>query len=189
MADPARRRMTIDEFLVWDDGTATRYELYEGQPVAMAPTRQSHGLVTSRLVRLIGNRLEAIHPECSVWIGPGIRSHRKSNSYFIPDLVVSCERIEDDSPELNEPTLVVEVLSDSTESTDRLVKLIEYQLVPSIREILLIDPRRLHAQVHRRVSTDRWMTDLLLTRDSRLRLDTVGLDIELGELYAGLNPE
>ena len=37
MADPAARRMTLDEFLRWDDGTETRYELVDGFPVAMAP--------------------------------------------------------------------------------------------------------------------------------------------------------
>jgi Uma2 family endonuclease len=189
MADPARRRMTIEEFLVWDDGTETRYELYDGQPVAMAPNRRAHSGMVSELGRRIGNRLRESDPQCRVWMGCGIRSQRRSHSYFIPDLVVSCEAVADDPPELEQPILVVEVLSDSTESTDRIVKLIEYQLVPTIREILLIDPRRYHAHVHRRVSVDRWMTDLLLTRESRLRLDTIGLDIELSELYVGLNPE
>jgi Uma2 family endonuclease len=37
MADPATKRMTLDEFFWWDDGTETRYELIDGFPAAMAP--------------------------------------------------------------------------------------------------------------------------------------------------------
>ena len=69
MADAASRRMTVDEFLAWDDGTDTRYELHEGQPVAMAPTRRSHSGLVGELARHIGNRLAEHRPECRVWIG------------------------------------------------------------------------------------------------------------------------
>jgi hypothetical protein len=42
MVDVAQKRMTVTEFLIWDDGTDTRYELIDGRPVAMAPVAASH---------------------------------------------------------------------------------------------------------------------------------------------------
>jgi len=139
------RRMTLAEFLAWNDGTDTRYELYDGQPVAMSPTRWAHGEVVARLARTIGNRLTEHRPDCSVLIGPGVQSRRRANSYFAPDLLVTCEPRNAESPLIEAPILLVEVLSDSTESNDRIFKLQEYQLLPSLREIVLIDPRRVHA--------------------------------------------
>ena len=43
MASPAPKRMTIAEFLEWDDGTDRRYELLDGVPVMMAPSLEAHG--------------------------------------------------------------------------------------------------------------------------------------------------
>ena len=45
MADPAEKRMTLDEFLQWDDGTDMHYELIAGQIVAMAPPSRRHGTI------------------------------------------------------------------------------------------------------------------------------------------------
>ena len=49
MAEPARRFWTLDEFLVFDDGTDRRYELFDGQIVAMAPASDVHGALVARL--------------------------------------------------------------------------------------------------------------------------------------------
>ena len=55
MAEPAVRRMTLEEFLRWDDGTDTRYELMDGFPVAMAPPAEAHRILALRL----GSRIDA----------------------------------------------------------------------------------------------------------------------------------
>ena len=49
MAEPARRLWTLDEFLAFDDGTDRRYELLDGQIVAMAPASDVHGALVARL--------------------------------------------------------------------------------------------------------------------------------------------
>jgi len=176
--------MTVEEFLVWDDGTGTRYELIDGQPVAMAPNMSAHGRLVGRLAGSIENALRS-RAGCGVWLNIGIRAAR-ADSYFIPDLIASCEPVTKSQRELVAPILIVECLSDSTEQVDRSAKLPDYQLVPSLQEILLIDPRRVHAEVHRRVGEDQWLVHLLRTREARLVLQSVGLDVALGELYEGL---
>ena len=55
MAEPARRLWTLDEFLAFDDGTDTRYELLDGQIVAMAPASDVHGALVMRLGRRLGH--------------------------------------------------------------------------------------------------------------------------------------
>ena len=54
MASPAPRRMTLTEFLEWDDGTDTRYELLDGEVVAMAPPPPAHAIILPNLVRALG---------------------------------------------------------------------------------------------------------------------------------------
>jgi Uma2 family endonuclease len=185
MADAAQRRMTVDEFLVWNGDTDVRYELVDGQPVAMAPVSDAHGWISGQLS---GRIYEALRQRsgCGVRLGLGLRSRRRPQSFFIPDLVVSCEPIRAGQQELEQPILVIEILSDSTEQIDRSIKLPDYQLIPGLQEIALIDPRRVHAEVHRLVGEDRWLVHLLRTPDSRLILESVGIDLRLGELYAGI---
>jgi Uma2 family endonuclease len=48
MAEPATRRMTLDDFLAWDDGTDRRYELWGGVVTAMAPPMPRHGLLAAK---------------------------------------------------------------------------------------------------------------------------------------------
>jgi len=61
VTEPASARMTLAEFLEWDDGTDTRYELFEGRPVAMALPLVTHGTIVGNLAREIGSRLK---PPC-----------------------------------------------------------------------------------------------------------------------------
>ena len=49
MAEPAAKRMSLAEFLEWDDGTDTRYELIDGRPRAMAPPIEAHGTIVANL--------------------------------------------------------------------------------------------------------------------------------------------
>lgn len=182
MVDTAPRRMTVEEFLEWDDGTDTRYELIDGQPVAMAPNVDPHGLMVIELGARIRDALSG-RPDCRVRMGLGVRSPKRRASYYIPGLVVACGPIERDGRELQNPILVVEILSASTERLDRRTKLTDYRRIPSVQEILLIDPTQPYAELHRRLDGDRWLTFLLQDDDGTLELRSVGLELPLAALY------
>lgn len=77
-------------------------------------------------------------------------------------------------------------MSDSTAQIDRTAKVPDYLEVPSLQEILVINPRAYHAELHRRVASDRWMVHLLHSKDARLQLESVGLDLPLATLYEGI---
>jgi Uma2 family endonuclease len=83
MAEPAIRHMTLEEFLSWDDGTDTRYELIDGFPVAMAPPAEAHRIFAVRLVTRIDAVLAGGRP-CNAQI-------ERANSYYVPDIAVTCE--------------------------------------------------------------------------------------------------
>jgi Uma2 family endonuclease len=67
MAEPAIRRMTVDDFLRWEDGTDTRYELVDGSVMAMAPPTPRHGTLVLRLGGAIDAALRA-RPPCAAHI-------------------------------------------------------------------------------------------------------------------------
>ena len=89
MAEPATRRMTLDEFLAWDDGTDRRYELWGGLVRAMAPPMPRHGLLAATLSREIGSALRA-RPPCRVFSEAGIALPDRNDTFYVADLAV-CE--------------------------------------------------------------------------------------------------
>jgi Uma2 family endonuclease len=143
MAEPAERRMTVDEFLAWDDGTPTRYELIDGAPVAMAPGMSFHGLVVVSAAVEIDRRL-ASRPPCRAQTEAGIRL--SDTDYYVADIAATCAERRNEAA-VSSPLLVVEVLSPSTRAHVVARKLPDYKLLPSVMEIWLLDSERRWAQI------------------------------------------
>jgi hypothetical protein len=87
MASPAPKRMTLTEFLEWDDGTDRRYELLDGLPVMMAPSLEAHGEIAVALGAEIRARLQ---PRCRVISEAGVLIPDRADTYYIADLAVTC---------------------------------------------------------------------------------------------------
>lgn len=189
MADPAIRRMTVDEFLTWDSGDEYHYELIDGHPVVVHPTMMSPsgGPHQTLIGNLAGLLHAALKPKagCVLRIDAGIVPRERSDTYFEVDLGVTCSTDDAKRPFVSSPILLVEVPSPSTEAQDRKVKLPSFRRIASVQEVLLIDSTRVCAELHRRLDADRWLTDLLLDPQAILRLDSVGLAVPLAEAYDG----
>jgi Uma2 family endonuclease len=184
MADAARKRMTLAEFYAWNPPGDTRYELIDGSAVAMAPPGGPHATLHFKLARKIDEALDR-KPGCTGRSEAGIVPPWRRDTYYVADLAVSCRPV-DEGWETKDPILIVEILSPSTEADDRKVKLPDYRRLPSVAEIVLIDPYRIFCEVSGRGADGRWIVDLLTERDARLVLDSIGLDIPLIDLYANL---
>src|SRR5438093_6056336 len=115
----APSRVTVEEFLDWPgDGSATRYQLVDGEPRALAPANVTHGIIQATATRLLGNHLAG--SGCRVVAAPGIVPRVRSDANFrIPDLAVTCEADDLGLRALAEPTLVIEILSPSNEAETR----------------------------------------------------------------------
>ena len=184
MAEAAARRMTLEEFLAWDDGTDNIYELVEGFPVAMAPPAEAHRILAVRLASRIDAALAGRRP-CNAQIDAGVTRPDHIDSYYVADIAVTCQANEPRQQAIREPILLVEILSPGTEHHDRRINLVIYRQIASVQEILLIDSESYYAELHRRQNAH-WITELLRGRDASITLNTVGLGIKLSELYEGI---
>jgi Uma2 family endonuclease len=184
MAEPAIRPMTLDEFLRWDDGTDTRYELIGGFPLAMAPPADAHGMLAIRLGTRIENALMNRRP-CAARSEAGVRLPERADTFFFADLAVSCAPPEAGIRHVKDPILLVEILSPSTERHDRRLKLPAYRRIESVQEILLIASDSRYAELHRRQGSQ-WITELLRGAEGVLSLASVGVEVSMTELYDGI---
>jgi len=184
MPELAIKPMTLEDFLCWDDGTDTHYELISGFPVAMAPPAEAHRILAMRL----GSRIDAalsIRRPCNVQSEAGVIRSDRADTYFESDLAATCEPNEFGRQAIKNPFLIVEILSPSTERHDRWVKLPVYRQIGTVQEILFIGSDGIHAELHRR-SGAQWITELLRGTEAVLNLTSVPLEIPLSELYAGI---
>src|SRR5579863_9340943 len=125
MAETALKGMTVDEFLQWEDGTDTRYELLDGVVVAMAPPAPPHGILFARLAGAIDAALRSRRP-CVVQGEAGIVRPDRNDTCYIADLAVTCEPPQPNDRLIREPVLIVEILSPSTAAFDRQAKVPDY---------------------------------------------------------------
>src|SRR5918996_551482 len=184
MASPAPKRMTLAEFLEWDDGSDRRYQLLDGVPVMMAPSLEAHGELALALGAEIRTRLK---PPCRVISEAGIVIPDRADTYYIADLAVTCAPREPGRRMVVEPVLVVEVLSPSTSQVDRWRKVADYRTLSSVQEILVAfsDERRVEVQ---RRTPDGWRVEDLIGR-AEISLACCNAPLPLDAVYRDLLPD
>ena len=179
MADVAEKRMTVAEFLSWDDGTDTRYELIDGRPVAMAPVSASHSIVVANVSHELRSRLQG---PCYVGSEAGIERPDRDDTFYEADIVVSCTPVTPGTAVIPNPLVVIEVLSPSTIEHDRGRKAYDYRRIPSVQEIVLVASEQRHIVIWRRRGAKWEVEDLI--GDAALGLEAVGVTIPLAAIYA-----
>lgn len=185
MAEPARAKMTVEEFLRWEPGDDCRYDLLDGEVFAMNPPAAAHRIVAVRLAHRLTEALGRRAP-CRAESEAGLRIPGKGFDYYSADLAVTCEPHHRGQQDLENPILIVEVLSPGTESYDRKTKLPDYRTIPSVQEIAFVDSETAYAEVHRRTEDGRWFVEIARGLEARLRLASVDLDLSLAGLYEGV---
>lgn len=175
-------KLSVEEFLDWDDGTDTRYELIEGEVVAMNPPLPTHSKIAGRIATVIGPVLR--HP-CDLYTEAALRPRNLTDSFFKADLAVSCTEEESADRSVPEPIIIIEVLSPSTMNHDRGTKLPAYRSLPSVKEIALISQVSVHVELWHRTA-EGWAVADLMNLDDVLRFSSIGAEVSLATLYLGI---
>jgi len=185
MSEAAVKRMTVSEFLRWEDGTDTRYGLLAGSPVARSLPPVAPGVLTARLCGAIGSWLQS-RRTCAAQIGGAIAIPGRADTCYLADLVVSRNLPRHGQQLVEDPLLIVEVLSPGMAIYDRQTKVADYRRIASVEEILLIDSTSIFAEVLRREG-DRWITETVGGPQATLALASIGLTAAMSQLYEGID--
>ena len=172
-----------EEYLAGEKAADVRHEYVDGHVYAMAGTTKAHARIVGNLmVRLLnhlqGHRCEPFATDLKVHIPSQI-----GTLFYYPDVVVTCAPDEgDDEYYLNEPTIIAEVISDSTEQIDRREKMLAYRQVPTMQIYVIIEQKRIAVIVLRRAEHG-WHSEELEGPDAMLRLEPIGFETPLRSLY------
>lgn len=176
-------RYTWAEYLALEASSNVKHEFLDGQIYAMAGGTPEHAALAATVIGLLfpqlrDGRCRAHDADLRVRV-------RETGLATYPDVTVVCgkrERDPDDAQAVTNPTLIVEVLSRSTEAYDRGDKFEHYKRLASLREYVLVSHRERTVEVWTRASDDTW-TKSVSGDGAVARLDSIDAHLDVSELY------
>jgi Uma2 family endonuclease len=149
--------MSTDEFISWPgDGSGIRYELVDGRLRAMSPPSSKHGLIQSTASYLLNRHLKSIGLPCVVTTNPPIIPRLGANNNVrSPDLGVSCAKTATDRYDLDQPILLIEILSPSNRA-DTWSNVWTYATIPSVQQVLVLESTKIEAKLLTRQTDGTW---------------------------------
>jgi len=178
--------LSPSEYLAIERHAETKSEYINGQMYAMSGAKFVHSLICSNLVAAIGTQLRG--QPCKVVSQDQRVKVEASTMYTYPDVVAVCEepRFEDTVFDtLLNPTLIIEVLSPTTEKYDRGEKFDYYSRIESLREYVLVSSDQMRVERFTRNGTS-WSYLALAAPEATLELTSIACRTELSRIYEGV---
>ncbi len=176
--------VTVAQYIAAERTSETKHQLVDGEVFDMSGGTPEHAALIARVIAALGNQLRG--RPCRAF-SSDLRM-RAGDLVTYPDASVVCGRLErdpeDDSTILN-PTVIVEVLSDSTEAFDRGRKAEHYRRISSLREYVLVDQHEPHIEAYRRTEQGWVLSEA--GKGKQVRLDSIDCDLDVDAIYEGID--
>ena len=182
------RLMTEDEYLSFEESARLRHEYVCGHVFAMTGSTDAHNLICGNLFATIHAHLRG--GTCRAYMNDMKVRLQSKQSYYYPDIMVSCESFESKSVFKEKPVLLIEVLSPSTKQIDLREKLVAYQGISSLKEYVVVHQDRQQIDVYRRIDNDNWEISIL-SREQGLILRSMpgdALSMSFDTIYGEYSP-
>jgi Uma2 family endonuclease len=174
---------TREEYLAIERAADHRSEFVNGRIYAMAGASLRHTHIVRNLIVAISNRL--VGRPCEAYSNDLRVKVSETGMYTYPDVVGLCEepRLEDDYGDtLLNPAVIIEVLSESTERYDRGDKFAHYRRIDTLREYILVAQDKVSVEQYVRHG-DHWMLSEISDLDAVLRIEALGCEVALRDVY------
>ncbi len=188
MAANPHPKITPEQYLEAERAAiGVKSEYYDGYIYAMAGASFAHGVITINLATALHNKIA--RRGCAV-IANDLRTRVAYRGlYTYPDVVVICGKpqfIDGEHDTLTNPTLLIEVLSPSTEGYDRGFKSSQYRKIESLREYALVSQKEPRVEIYQRRENQQWLISEAAGLDSSIHLESVDCDLSLGDVYQNI---
>lgn len=183
IAAPNWQRVSPEEYLAAERAAPYKSEYIDGYIIAMSGASRAHTVIVGNITGLLNGQLAAA--PCEVYpVDLRVRINA-TGDYTYPDVVVACEEIEFEDAEpdtLLTPTVLIEVLSPSTESYDRGGKFEAYRQIPSLREYIMVAQDRMLVEQYVR-QDDGWLLTTHNDPDGCVALPSINCTLALKDVY------
>lgn len=184
MSVAVQSHFTPEEYLALERKATTKSEYLNGQIYAMSGASREHNLITTNISTRLNVQLG--EQPCEVYANDMRVKVSPTGLYTYPDVVVVCDepRLEDTYFDtLENPTVLVETLSPSTEAYDRGEKSAHYRQLESLQEYILVAQDRVRVEHYLRQG-EQWVLTDFGDFDDVLHLTSISCEVSLREIYA-----
>jgi Uma2 family endonuclease len=183
MENLARKLISVDEYLEIERTSEEKHEYYKGEMFAMAGGKRVHSVIAGNILTKINIQIEK---KPCIAFGSDMKVRvRPDGLYTYPDISALCgeEKYHDEKEDtLLNPSLIVEVLSESTENYDRGKKFVLYRELESLQEYVLVSSDYKKVEIFRRTANNQWLLSDV-KEDEPVQFETIQCSISLEDIY------
>ncbi|MFT5906382.1 MAG: Uma2 family endonuclease [Cryomorphaceae bacterium] len=171
----------IQEYLDGELVSDVRHEYIDGEVYAMSGGTRNHNRIAGNIFSLLDGKLEG--GPCKPFINDiNVRMQTLENdAFYYPDVVVTCDPEDDHELYVEKPSLIVEVLSDSTHRIDKNEKFFAYRSLESLNEYVIVSQKKKEVIIARK--TNQWKPEILTSDDFELHLTCLAEPIPSSRIY------
>lgn len=177
--------LTEEEYFKLSDESEFKIEYVNGEIIMMAGASVNHGRIKNSISRVLGNQL--LDGDCDVIDDVRLAVLSVAVSYRFPDLMVLCgeaNTVKNRTDTIDNPIVLVEILSPSTKSTDKDEKLKEYTRLESVQEYVLVSQTAPQIEIFRRQESGLWTyTTPIEGLDNEITLHSIDCVLKLSDVY------
>jgi Uma2 family endonuclease len=178
------RKYTLREYFEFEEKSEIRHEYHDGIIVPITAATENHGRIVSNFVFLFQNCLR--ETDCDVFTGDRTTYVKECNKVFYPDVLIVCGKREYYEHSKNvlattNPSVIVEVISESTYASDRGKKLRCYRKLKSLKQYVIVEQDFINLEVYEQDENGRWISKIYEEEDDTVLLNDC--ELLLKDLY------
>lgn len=180
-----KKKLTAQEYLEWEEQQEQKHEFFQGEVFAMSGASPRHNVLFKNLFVELGSKLKG--KPCQPY-GSDLRIHIPQNTlYTYPDISIICNDIINNTDDIIEPTVIIEILSPSTKNYDKGGKFTLYRDIPELKEYILIDSESVAIEAFRINEKGHWELEEYKQLSEILEFPGLNLSLPLTDIYNGIS--
>jgi Uma2 family endonuclease len=181
-----QRWVSLEEYIKREARYIHKHEYLDGKIVRMPYAKGPHNEISANIIALLKNAIRGLPQKFRIFSSDQKIYFPELNHGCYADALAIAEQPEywdEQQLLLVNPLLVVEVLSDSTESYDRQGKFAKYKTLPSFREYVLVKQDKCHVETWFRQEPGLWRETIVTDRTGSIELRALGCSVALADIY------
>ncbi len=180
-------RFSAEDYLAWEETQAEKHEFVAGEVFAASEVQQDHVVATGNIMVALKLRLRGT--PYRPYISQLKLRVEAVDAFFYPDGMVSCHPDDLGNQQyISNPTLIVEVLSDSTADYDRGGKFVAYRKLESLKEYLIVDIKARRVERFRRTADNDWLLHEYVGEET-CKLTSLNIEIPMAEIFEDIKAD
>lgn len=185
MTAKPKKKITPEEYLEIERNSEERSQYFNGEIFDMAGASRKHNLISGNIFAAIHGQIR--NRDCEVYMNDMRVKVCPAGLYTYPDVTVVCDTPQFDDEHndtLTNPSMIVEVMSESTEAYDRGAKFEQYRKIESLTDYLLVSQEKRHVEQYVRQAGNSWLFMEFSGPDETIRMESVLCELTVSEIYA-----